>query len=280
MANEALRGRAGRVASVAPSRFSADVKGASLWNFVQLECLGCMRSAIRVQSASGQTGLLFFDTGKIIHAQTARAVGELAALEILAWESGTFDPCDAVWPRTPTVTTPAEELLIHASKGNARGDGAVSNLVVFPGRTVAPATALETDEPAASEESAGQPLLEDHHWEMEVTRPAGPTFESPAAVGPARRSTIEEIAMPVAAHIGPDGTVLEAIDDDTADAVAYAGRLSSLIGELLGLDGFRALECSSKDERFIMYVAEDGGLVAGRLPAAVDVGLIRDRLGL
>ena len=86
--------------------------------------------------------------------------------------------------------------------------------------------------------------------------------------------------MPVAAHIGPDGTVLEAIDDDTADAVAYAGRLSSLIGELLGLDGFRALECSSKDERFIMYVAEDGGLVAGRLPAAVDVGLIRDRLGL
>ena len=67
---------------------------------------------------------------------------------------------------------------------------------------------------------------------------------------------------------------------DLADAVAYAGRLASLIGELLGLDGFRALECTSKDERVIIYSTEDGGLVAGRAPIAIDVVALRERLGL
>ena len=76
------------------------------------------------------------------------------------------------------------------------------------------------------------------------------------------------------------GAVIETVDDDLADAVAYAGRLAGLIGELLGLDGFRALECASKDERVVIYVEEEGGLVAGRVPAIADVSLLRERLGL
>ena len=103
-----------------------------------MECLARTRAAVRIQSASGQSGLMFFDGGRIVHAQTARSVGDVAALEILAWESGSFDTCDAAWPRTLTITTSAEGLLLLAAK--SRDDGEASNLVAFPGRSVGSAT--------------------------------------------------------------------------------------------------------------------------------------------
>jgi len=138
------------------------------------------------------------------------------------------------------------------------------------------------------EEPFGLAFDDDHDWEKEVTKPAGPTFGTfeslPAASEPrtraARTETEEELAFPISAHLAPDGTVLEATDHDFADAVAYIGRLSSLVGELLGLDQFRALECASKEERIFVYTDEDGGLVAGRLPASVEASPFRDRLGL
>ena len=115
---------------------------------------------------------------------------------------------------------------------------------------------------------------------MDVTRP-GSNNEPPAdPPSSPRRATSEEIVFPVDVRIASDGTILETADDDLADAVAYAGRLSSLIGELLGLDGFRALECASKEERLIMYTDRDGGLVAGRLPVGTEVAAVRDWVGL
>ena len=81
-------------------------------------------------------------------------------------------------------------------------------------------------------------------------------------------------------RVGADGTILESVDCELADAVAYAGRLSELIGELLGLDGFRALECASKEERVMIYADDSGGLVGGRVPIDADMGALRNRLGL
>jgi hypothetical protein len=262
--------------------FSARFQGASLWDLVQMECLARSRAAVRIQSASGQSGLMFFDSGRIVHAQTARAIGELAAMEILAWESGSFDTCDAAWPRTLTITTSAEGLLLLAAK--SRDDSGASNLVAFPARATGSAGSTPVidmaAEAASSEEAEAYLLVDDQDWEMEVTIP-GSNNEPPARQPtPPRRATGEEVGFPVEVLVAADGTILEAADDDLADAVAYAGRLSSLIGELLGLDGFRALECASKEERLIMYTGRDGGLVAGRLPAGTEVAAVRDWLGL
>jgi hypothetical protein len=225
---------------------------------------------------------MFFDGGRIVHAQTARAVGELAALEILAWESGSFDTCDAAWPRTLTIATSAEGLLLLAAK--SRDDSGASNLVAFPARSVGSVGSTPVvdmaDEGTSSEEAEAYLLVDDQDWEKEVTIPGSndePPSDPPSAP---RRVTSEEIVFPIAVRVASDGTILEAADDDLADAVAYAGRLSSLIGELLGLDGFCALECASKEERLIMYTAQDGGLVAGRLPAGMEVAAVRDWLGL
>jgi len=248
---------------------------------------------VRVQGDDGKTGLLFLDAGRIVHAQSAAAEGEAAALELLACDSGVLEACDVPWPRVRTISKAPEMLLLLLRAATSREGGRVSNLVAFPGRPMPALDAMVdmTAEPAHAhpmEEPFGLVFDDDHDWEKEVTKPAGPTFETfeslPAMKEPrghaARTETEEELSLPVSAHLAPDGTVLEATDHDFADAVAYIGRLSSLVGELLGLDEFRALECASKEERIFVYTDEDGGLVAGRLPASVEASPFRERLGL
>jgi len=269
--------------------FSSAIDGGGLWDALQAEHGGTGRTVVRIEGDDGTTGFLFLDGGRIVHARSARAVGEAAALEILACDSGVLEPCDAPWPGVRSISKSPEMLLLLLRAARSRADG--SNLVAFPGRSMAaPQGMVEMAAEAADpdEERFGLAFEDDHDWEKEVTKPAGPTlgtfetFESfPAFSAPSRRAeTEEELALPVAAHLAPDGTVLEATDDDFADAVAYIGRLSSLIGELLGLDEFRALECASKEERVFVYTDQDGGLVAGRLPASVEASPFRDRLGL
>lgn len=228
----------------------------SLWDLVRDACLSRARKAVRVQSG-GQAGLLFFDAGRIVHAETARALGEPAALEILAWQSGSFDPCDAAWPRSVSIACSPAALLLKATKGK-EGSGA-SNLVAFPARATGP----DGLPPATDPES--WLYVDDNDGESDVTKPG---------------TVKADDELPVAVRVGADGTILEAVDGELADAVAYVGRLSALIGELLGLDGFRALECASKDERVVIYVDTSGGLIGGRIPIGADVGPLRNRLGL
>jgi len=104
---------------------------------------------------------------------------------------------------------------------------------------------------------------------------------------PGERATHEREAvdtesedLPVAVRLAPSGAVLESTDDELADAVAYAVRLAGLIGELMGLDGLRAMELASKSERLLAYVELDGELTAVRVPTHVNVARLRERAGL
>ena len=152
-----------------------------------------------------------------------------------------------------------------------RDQAGQSNLVAFPGRGGVPV-------PAPLPRAESSPLIvDDKDWESEVTRPGGPSIGLGLEMDGRDAAVIE---LPIAARVAASGAVIETVDEDLADAVAYAGRLAALIGELLGLDGFRALECASKDERIVIYVDEHSGLVAGRVPAIADVTLLRERLGL
>lgn len=83
------------------------------------------------------------------------------------------------------------------------------------------------------------------------------------------------------ARIDPSGAVIHAADEATGDAVAYAARLASLVGELLGLESLRAMECASRAERLIVYTTADSGeLVACRGALAEDATALRTKVGL
>jgi Domain of unknown function (DUF4388) len=249
--------------------FSARLSGASLWDLVQMECLARTKVAVRVANGT-EVGVLFFEGGKIIHAEARGVRGEGAALEILSWNSGSFEPIEVAWPRSPTILTSSEGLLLRAAQG--RDEESASNLVAFPrGTAVSPGLVARSDLPTQSP-FAG---FSEDEWEQEVTKPTGLDLGTLAGAG---RGSVAD--FPVAVRIAGNGNVVTSTDDQLADAVAYAARLSGLIGDMLGLDGFRAMEWASKTERLFALVEPDGGLVAVRTPIAADVAALRERAGL
>jgi hypothetical protein len=86
-----------------PTGFQAQIRGASLWDLVQIECLARKHRVVRVTTI-GNVGYLYFDGGDIIHAATLELEGEEAAFEMLHWSQGTFEPCERSWPEHPTIT--------------------------------------------------------------------------------------------------------------------------------------------------------------------------------
>ena len=132
-------------------------------------------------------------------------------------------------------------LLLRASK--ARDGASASNLVAFPTR------AMGNDGLPPATDPESWLYVDENDGESDVTKPG---------------TLKPDDDLPVAVRVGADGTILEA----------------ALIGELLGLEGFRALECTSKDERVVIYSDASGGLVGGRVPIGADVGPLRNRLGL
>ena len=65
-----------------------------------MECLAGSHLVVLV-TGEGGIGYLYFDHGQIVHAVTTDHIGEAAALEILGWTNGSFQPCNRPWPEGP-----------------------------------------------------------------------------------------------------------------------------------------------------------------------------------
>lgn len=75
----------------------------------------------------------------------------------------------------------------------------------------------------------------------------------------------------VLSHVGAVG--------EFADISAYAVRLSVLIGEALGLEGFQGIECTSEEHSFMAFW-DDDTIVALEAKAGADIDQYRKRAGL
>src|SRR5450432_2998641 len=117
------------------SGFRARLEGLSLFDLVQMECLARSRRVVRVAS-TGRVGYLFFQGGEIFHATTKNLVGEGAALEMLEWTDGTFEPCNIAWPEKGTVKMGWQNLLLGAA--TSKDEHSAGKLVHLPSRRPAP----------------------------------------------------------------------------------------------------------------------------------------------
>ncbi|MFL5308560.1 MAG: DUF4388 domain-containing protein [Polyangia bacterium] len=252
--------------------FSAQLRGASLWDLVQIECLSRSRRSMQVVGEGG-VGYLYFDRGRVVHATTAQAVGEAAALEILAWTNGSFQSSDRPWPEQPSIQTALEGLLLRAAQ--LRDEAAASNLVAFPGR------------------SGGAPD-DDTFEELEIGGEEGDT----EGEGPMRSSNIDdaitgvkdprpmrpEIAgdFTVVMRLAPTGAVISnrGGNEEMAETVAYVQRLLQLTGEMLGLGEFSAMECTFVHGRCLIFTENGDETVALRPRADGNLQPLREKLGL
>src|SRR4051794_16794378 len=134
-------------AGVDDDGFRVSLEGATLPDFVQMECLAQSTRVFRITSGH-RIGYLFFDKGQMIHALSGDHIGEPAALEILKWRGGSVEPCSVGWPDAPTIHSTWQNLLIMSAQ--ARDESGRRTLVSISGNRSAPTAAngtLRSDAP-------------------------------------------------------------------------------------------------------------------------------------
>jgi hypothetical protein len=239
------------------SGFRAQLNGASLADLVQMECLSGRERVIRVSSA-GEVGYLYFRGGQIVHAVSRRGIGETAALEILRWNDGTFEPCNAGWPDRHSIGSNWQNLLLLSAQH--RDESGRHNLVAFPGARA-----------SASRSAASA-----------STAPPAPRSEEAVSVN------VESTPPPLLAHvraavrIDRAGNVVSSKGEaaELTQVAAYAARLAELVGDGLGMQGLVSVEVVQQRSRTIIYKEKSGNTFALTASPDADLSQVRERLGL
>lgn len=224
------------------SGFRAVLHDRQLADLVQMECLAQSKGVVRVSSGE-KVGYLFFDGGRIVHAMTAGCRGEAAALEMLAWEEGTFEPTrEPVWPSAPTIECSVQSLVLRAAIARDHAEPTHGSLVrpveaASPGESAARRVTLAGQAPA---EAALTSVRLDH-----------------------------------------EGMVIDCTEGgaDYAPVAAYASRMAQLVGEALGVRSFSSVECVAPNGQCsIVCACPDGTIVGATAERDCELAEIRRRL--
>jgi hypothetical protein len=242
-------------ADIDENGFRVSLEGATLPDFVQMECLANSSRVFRITSGH-RIGYLFFKTGQMIHALSGDHVGEAAALEILKWRDGSVEPCNVGWPDAPTIHSTWQNLLILSAQ--ARDESGRHKLVSFPINRNLAGTLRST----------------------ETTHLA--KREEPSMNAPPSSQSLSLAQFQAFVRLDTAGNVVSAKGDseELAPVAAYSARLAELIGNLLGMEGFSSLECNFPKERVFLHRERSGNLVALKVPTETDVGALRERFGV
>ena len=233
--------------------FQARIKGASLADLIQMECLAGSKLVVRVTSGS-KVGHLYFRGGSVVHATTPTSSGEPAAMEMLSWNGGTFEPAEREWAKD-TISSNWQNLLLRAAQiRDERQSG----------------SALRADgaDRRATAKTDHAPLGESIEFDVTPLQVGGHTLRS---------EDFESFF-----RMNREGTVVDSHGSTQAlaDIVAYALQLSQLVGDQLGLERFAAMECTFKSGRCFVVLESDGEVVALEPNASADSGSLRELLGL
>jgi hypothetical protein len=234
--------------------FRVSLEGATLPDFVQMECLAMSNRVFRITSGH-RIGYLFFNKGQMIHALSGDHVGEPAALEILKWRDGSVEPCNVGWPDAPTIRSTWQNLLLLSAQ--ARDESGRHKLVSFPSnRSAAPRS--------------------------DMTKLAKREDPSMNANAPPSSSSLSLAQFQAFVRLDSAGNVVSAKgeSEELAPVAAYTARLAELIGNMLGMEGFSSLECSFAKEKVFLHRERSGNLVALKVPADAEVAALRERFGL
>jgi hypothetical protein len=250
------------------SGFRASLHGASLADLVQMECLSGRERVIRV-SSGGEVGYLFFRGGQIVHAVSRRGIGEPAALEILRWNDGTFEPCSAGWPDRDSIGSNWQNLLLLVAQHR---DESRHNLVAFPGARGTQTRSLSSPPPPSV--VPAPPSVPPVSSRLEATLNDGVSAE------PSSGPTLAQVRAAV--RVDPAGNVVSSKGDarELSQVAAYAARLAELVGDGLGMQNLVSVEVTSRTSRTLIYKERSGNTFALTASPEADLSQVRERLGL
>jgi hypothetical protein len=251
------------------SGFRAQLNGENLADLVQMECLSGRERVIRI-SSGGEVGYMYFRGGQIVHAISRRGIGETAVLEILRWNDGTFEPCNAGWPDRDSISSNWQNLLLLAAQH--RDEAGRHNLVAFPRPAARSAALRPSSVPPPS--SSSKPA-----------RSEGPSGLSGLnSVGAANSDSPAPILAQVraAVRVDPSGKIVSSkgLADELSQVAAYASRLAELIGDGLGMSGLRSIEVLQPSTRTLICKEKSGMTFALTAAPEADLSNVREKLGL
>lgn len=249
-----------------PPGFTGSLEGASLADLVQMECLSGARCVMRVTSGD-DIGYLYFDRGRVVHAMSSSNFGEAAALEMLAWTSGNFQPCNAGWPDSESIHSSVQSLVLRAAQ--ARDESGHHNLVQFRRPRTEPM-------PRPRDERLPMNKRSEPPTDLELRAPES---RRPPPSIPASGVTKVQAAV----RLDASGSILSSKGSGTeelAAAAALATRLAGLIGDAFGLEKVVAIESSGLTQRTLIVVEKNGNLVGLRAPSDTDLASVRERYGI
>lgn len=93
--------------------FEGSVSDFQLSDIIQLNCLGRLTSALRV-NCDGESGMIFFQEGNIVHSHTRNLQGESAFYHIMSWQGGEFEVLRNQPPPVETITKGWQSLLLES----------------------------------------------------------------------------------------------------------------------------------------------------------------------
>ena len=188
----------------------------NLFDFVQHECMRGLTRAVVVSTRLDQ-GVLYFDEGQLVHAETSQLEGEEAALSILCWSGAQLESSANYWVHPSTIETSWQGLLMKAAQRLDEASRSGYDMI------------LETM-PAEKVFADLKEFIE---------------FKDPNLSRAVRLDSEGGV-------IASRGDM-----QDFPDAASYAVRLAELIGEGLGLENFTGLECVTTKRVMLAYVEEE-----------------------
>jgi hypothetical protein len=271
-----------------PGGFRATIKDAGLADLVQIKCEARARCIVRVSSGA-LYGYLYFDAGQIVHAVLGAAEGEGAALEILCWDAGNWDPSERPWPEEPSISTAWQGLLLRAAQMQDERPRSSRPVAVLAQpqtvRSIAPTPRHELPtlpKPGALHARAALAQV------AQVAQAAS-TSVAPASTQSAARGS-EESAVSLrpesfehSARVDAEGRVLTGHGDseELAALASYACRLGDIIGDLLAVGKARAVDAvMSNHATCLVFRDAAGDIVALKPRIGVDMARLRGQLKL
>lgn len=236
------------------SGYAAEVSGAPIADLIQIHCMTRARVAFEVRSEK-QRGYLFFDQGRLVHAELGGLSGVRAVAVMLGLGSSRFIPASPPWPARPTITCSCEALLSRAAQeldDFQRDDAQIAG----DGRTL---TAHEL--------------------------PTQPTslLPPPTRLQPPPRASGSAISQPASGvKLDANGVLVTAMGpqaEAVAETTAFVGPLATLIGEELGLGDVVVVDVSCSDERGVILHRESAGSWIGASGSSKQLAALRKRMG-
>lgn len=226
-----------------PSRpsggFRAHLQGVNLHDLIQVENLA-RSTGVFVVLSRDRVGYLHMLGGDLIHAEAEGMSGEGAALEILSWNEGEFRNCERLLAQRPTVHASLQALLMRLAKESDEARHSESPMASTGTRRKDSGARVIAGHVTAGHAIAGHAIAGNDSGKMVTQR-------IPIASRAARLSSDGLSRAEVL--LNDRGEMLDGRGqdyDELASQVAYAARLSELIGLSLGAGESRAVEVHGK----------------------------------